>query len=411
VKIVHIIHRYPPAVGGSETWCREVSRYLSAVGDDVKVLTLDILEEEEYWREPLPHQCTMRVGHLDWDDGVLVRRYRRSLPVHSVHHLLFKALLDWMLRTYFYGPHSIEMYARLLSEVAAAEVVHLHTIPYPHNFVGYMAARRRRKRVVITPHFHPGHPHYERWSNYWLMRRCDAVIAVSEFERKYLISRGVEPQKIMVTGNGVHLEHYVAKDLTQFDADLRRRHGLSETTKLILFVGRKHEYKGLSTLIDAFQQLSNAEDVALLLAGPSSSWFEAYYTQFSGNARGRIVDLGVVAEQAKVNLLHVADVLVLPSRFEAFGIVFLEAWACGTPVIGAATGAIPSVIGEGGLTFEYGNAGDLVAKLRLILNESEQSRAMALHGQRRLYEEFTWEKIGWATRQAYLAAGARSCAF
>ena len=183
-----------------------------------------------------------------------------------------------------------------------------------------------------------------------------------------------------------------------------------QTTKLILFVGRKQEYKGLATLVDAFQQLSNAEDVALLLAGPSSSWFEAYYTQLSGNARERIVDLGVVAEQAKVNLLHVADVLVLPSRFEAFGIVFLEAWACGTPVIGAATGAIPSVIGEGGLTFEYGNAGELVAQLRLILSEGEQSRAMALHGQRRLYEQFTWEKIGWATRQAYLSAGARSCA-
>jgi glycosyltransferase involved in cell wall biosynthesis len=410
VKIVHIIQRYPPAVGGSETWCREVARYQSAVGDDVKVLTLDILEEEEYWRDPPPPQCTMRLGRLDWDDGVLVRRYRRSLPLHSVHHLLFKVLLDRTLRIYFYGPHSIEMYGRLFTEVAEAEVVHLHTIPYPHNILGYMAARRRRKRVVITPHFHPHHPHYERWSNYWLMRRCGVVIAVSEYERDYLSSRGIDPLKIVVTGNGVHIEAYATKDLPQFGAKLRRRYGLSETTKLILFLGRKLEYKGLTTLVDAFRQLSQAEDVALLLAGPSSSWFDAYYAQLSDNDRGRIVDLGQVTEQAKVNLLHLADVLVLPSRFEAFGIVFLEAWACGTPVIGAATGAIPSVIGEGGLTFEYGNAGELVAKLRLILHEAEQAYAMALQGQRRLYEKFTWEKIGRATRQAYLSTGAGSCA-
>jgi glycosyltransferase involved in cell wall biosynthesis len=410
VKIVHIIQRYPPAVGGSETWCREVSRYLSAVGDDVKVLTLDVIEEEEYWREPPPQQSIMRVGRLDWDDGVLVRRYRRSLPIHSVHHLVLKALLDWTLRIYFYGPHSIEMYGRLSGEVAEADVVHLHTMPYPHNFVGYIAARLRRKRVVITPHFHPAHPHYERWVNYGLMRRCDAVIAVSEYERDYLASRGVDARKIAVTGNGVYVEDYVAKELPQFETALRTGYGLRETTKLILFVGRKQEYKGLATLVEAFKHLSEAEDVALLLAGPSSSWFEAYYAQLSDKDRARIVDLGLVAEQAKVNLLHLADVLVLPSRFEAFGIVFLEAWACGTPVIGAATGAIPSVIGEGGLTFEYGNAGELAAKLRLILNGGEQSRAMAAQGQRRLYEKFTWEKVGRATRQAYLSVGAESCA-
>jgi glycosyltransferase involved in cell wall biosynthesis len=201
----------------------------------------------------------------------------------------------------------------------------------------------------------------------------------------------------------------VAKNLPQFAADLRRGHGLSEATKLILFVGRKLEYKGLTTLVEAFKQLSAAEDVALLLAGPSSPWFDTYYAQLSDRDRGRLIDLGLVGEQAKANLLHLADVLVLPSRFEAFGIVFLEAWACGTPVIGAATGAIPSVIGEGGLTFEYGNACELAAKLRLILNDGEQSRAMAVQGQRRLSEKFTWEKIGRATRQAYFAAGVKSC--
>jgi glycosyltransferase involved in cell wall biosynthesis len=401
VKVLHLIQRYPPAVGGSETWCREVSRYLNSVGDKVRVLTLDILEEEEYWRDPPLHQWTVRLGRLDWDDGVLVRRYRRSLPVHLLYHLLFRLVLDKTLRIYFYGPHSIEMYGRLFAEATAADVVHLHTIPYPHNFIGYLAARFRKKRVVITPHFHPGHPHYERWSNYWLLRRCDAVIAVSDYERDYLVKKGVDPAKIIVTGNGVHLQDYIPHDLAQFAAGLHRRHGLSSATKIILFIGRRLEYKGIATLVDAVRRLSAEDDVVLLLAGPSSSWFEEFNATLSAADRERIIDLGTVSAQEKTNLLHLADVLVLPSRFEAFGIVFLEAWACATPVIGAATGAIPSVVGDGGITFPYGDANALAGTLRTVLHNKEMAQAMALRGQRRLLSKFTWDQIGRLTRKSY----------
>jgi glycosyltransferase involved in cell wall biosynthesis len=408
VRVLHLIQRYPPAVGGSETWCREVSRYLSAMGDDVKVLTLDILEEEEYWQDPDPDHWRIRLGRIDWDDGVLVRRYRRSLPVHLLHHLVFRLMLDKLLRIYFYGPHSIEMYGRLFAEAKAADVVHLHTIPYPHNLVGYLAARLRKKRVVITPHFHPDHPHYERWSNYWLLRRCDVVIAVSDYERDYLVKKGVDPAKIIVTGNGVRIENYVAHGLEQFKAELRRRHHLSSATKIILFVGRKLEYKGIATLVAAVRNLSAAEDVALLLAGPSSSWFEEFYGALSATAQERIIDLGTVSDQEKINLLHLAEVLVLPSRFEAFGIVFLEAWACGTPVIGAATGAIPSVIGEGGLTFPYGDATQLAEKLRIVLHDENLAHTMASQGQRRLLSKFTWDHIGRLTRESYRPDPARA---
>ena len=242
---------------------------------------------------------------------------------------------------------------------------------------------------MITPHFHPDHPHYERWSNYWLLRRCDAVIAVSDYERDYLVKKGVDPAKIIVTGNGVHIQDYVAHGLEQFEAELRRRHHLSSATKIILFVGRKLEYKGIATLVAAVRHLSAAEDVALLLAGPSSSWFEEFYGTLSAKDRERIIDLGTVSDQEKINLLHLAEVLVLPSRFEAFGIVFLEAWACGTPVIGAATGAIPSVIGEGGLTFPYGDATQLAEKLRTVLHDENLAHAMASRGQRRLRSKFT----------------------
>lgn len=401
MKVLHLIQRYPPAVGGSETWCREVAQYLSAVGDQVKVLTLDVVGEEEYWREPPPDQRTQRLGRIDWDQGVLVRRYRRSLPVHTLYHLLLRVVLDRILRLYFYGPHSAEMYGRLFSEVKAADVVHLHTIPYPHNFIGYLAARLFKKRVVITPHFHPEHPDYERWSNYWLLRHCDAVIAVSDYEREYLVSRGVPRSKVAVTGNGVHLETYLPKELARFRSALLGRYGLSEATKIVVFVGRKMDYKGIDTLVAACNRLTERHDLALFLVGPGSSWFCEFYDRLTAGERQRIIDLGAVPTEEKVNLLHLAKVLVLPSRFEAFGIVLLEAWACGIPVIGSSRGALPSVVGDGGLIFQYGDAEDLAAKIDRLLADDNLAQTLALNGRRQVVERYTWDKIGQATRNAY----------
>lgn len=408
MKVLHLIQRYPPAVGGSETWCRELCQYLTTAGDEMKVLTFDVVEEEEFWRDPPVDRCTIRLGRLTWDNRVLVRRYKRSLPVHTLYHSLLKVVLDRWFRIYFYGPHSIEMYGRLLSEVRTADVVYLHTIPYPHNFLGYLGARLCRRPVVITPHFHPGHPHYERWSNYWLLKHCDAVIVISEYERDYLAGKGVDAGRIVATGTGVHVEEYRPTDTARFKAGLLQAHGLSEHTRAILFLGRKLEYKGIATLVEAFKRLPRHLDAALLLAGPSSPWFDDFYRSLPAPDRVRIIDLGAVSHPDKVHLLHLAEALVLPSRFEAFGIVILEAWACGTPVIAASAGAMPSIVGDGGLVFEHGNAADLAGKMERLLEDAELARGMARRGHERLLERYTWEKIATAARKAYLPLRARA---
>jgi glycosyltransferase involved in cell wall biosynthesis len=403
VKILHVIQRYPPAVGGSETWCREICQRSAAAGDTIKVLTLDVLDEEEYWSEPPMEGRTLSLGRLAWDHAVLVRRYARSLPVHTLYHSLLKVVLDRWLGIYAYGPHSLEMYGRLLSEARAADVVHLHTLPHSHNFAGFLAARLRGKRVVITPHFHPGHPHYERRCHYWLLKRCDAVIAVSDYERGYLASKGIDAGKIIATGNGVDVDEYRPGDTARFKARLLRAHGLPEHVRAVVFLGRKLEYKGIATLVDALEGLSGRHDTALFLAGPSSPWFDEYYRRLSAPARTRVIDLGTLSHADKVDLLHVADVLVLPSRFEAFGIVLLEAWACGTPVIAAATGAMPGIVGDGGLVFEYGDAADLAVKIERLLDDAALAGEMARNGRQRLLERYTWDKVAAAARDAYLA--------
>jgi glycosyltransferase involved in cell wall biosynthesis len=189
--------------------------------------------------------------------------------------------------------------------------------------------------------------------------------------------------------------------LAQFRAALLERYGLSQTTKIVVFIGRKLQYKGIETLVAAGNRLASQHDLAVFLAGPRTPWFCEFYDHLTPRERTRIIDLGAVSAEEKVNLLHLAKVLVLPSRFEAFGIVLLEAWACGIPVIGSSSGAIPSVVSNGGLIFQYGDAEDLARQIDCLFTDEGMSQTLARNGRRQVLERYTWEKIGQATRAAY----------
>ena len=394
MRIVNVIQRYPPAIGGSETWCQEVCRQLARQGHQVEVLTMNINQEEEYWREPRPEDATLRMGRLMVDEGVVVRRYARSLPVHSLYHVVLTRLLDRMLGLYAVGPHSIELYAKMTERIRTADMVLLHTLPFPHNFLAYFAARRLNKRVAIAPHFHPHHPDYERRSLFWLLRNVDLVLADTEYERRVLCDRGVRAERIEVVGTGVHPEEYRPREWDRFKRQLAESHGIGPDDMIVTFVGRKIEAKGVGVLMDAVQQIGGDVPMKVFLAGPGFDWFHEKYNALPPETRQWIVDLGVLAHQDKVNLLHCSDLLVLPSAFESFGLVFLEAWACGVPVVGTTAGAMPEVIGPHGFVSQTGDAADLAAILQNALRDRAALRVMGRAGKNKVLEQHTWKAVG-----------------
>lgn len=400
MRICNLIQRYPPAIGGSELWCQEVCKYNSKKGHEVVVLTMDVYNEEEFWSDPPPDNCIVRFGPCNYDGRIKVRRYKRSLPIHWVYHTVYK-FLDKVLGIYFYGPHSLEMYYKMYKEIKDSNIIHTHTLPYPHNFFSVIEGKIAGKKIVITPHFHPGHNHYERKAFYFFLNRCDAIIAVSDYEKEYLENKGIKPEKIFVTGNGVNPELYNPINIEKFKEKIAQ-YEIGDNTKIVTFIGRKADYKGVDLLIDAAKViLKKRKDIKFLLAGPSLSWFNQVYNNLTPKEKKYIIDIGYITDQEKVALLHRSDLLCLPSKFEAFGIVFLEAWICNTPVIGSDRGAIPSVIGNGGLTFKFGDINDLVDKIVYLIDDEKTSKKMAENGRRKVLEKYTWNKIGEQVEKIY----------
>src|SRR5437773_2358214 len=179
---------------------------------------------------------------------------------------------------------------------------------------------------------------------------------------------------------------------------VRAELGTPPDARLLCYVGRKAPNKGLDVLLRAFERIQ-APDRLLVVAGPSTAWYDRLLAEARG---GRIIDLPALSEPAKFDLLAAADVLVLPSRHESFGTVFLEAWAVGTPVIGADVNAVRQVIGDAGLTFRPDDADDLAARIGSLLGSSGLRRALAERGRREVTRH-TWDRLGTTIMAAYEA--------
>ncbi len=400
MRIVGIIQRYPPAVGGSETWCQEVFRRLATAGHNVSILTMNINKEEEFWREPLDEDRKTAFGRMALDQGISVRRYKRSLPIHSVYHGILRLFLDKLLKIYFYGPHSAEMYGKMWREIKRADIVFLNTVPYPHNFIAYAFARLMKKKTIIVPHFHPGHPYHERRTHYSLLKNCDGLITVTPFEKEFFESKSMCSEKIFVTGNGINPDLYLPVDLDSFRENTIKKFKIKNNDNLVIYLGRKMPEKGIAFLIDAVKSLASEMAVKLFLAGPSFEWFNELYGGLTESEKECIIDMGLLSHSDKVNMLHMADLLVLPSKFEAFGIVFLEAWICGTPVLGTYEGAMPGVVGDEGFLCKYGDTDDLRSVLSLALSDMDTLKEKGARGREKVLTHYTWDKIGQKAEEA-----------
>jgi glycogen synthase len=102
-----------------------------------------------------------------------------------------------------------------------------------------------------------------------------------------------------------------------------------------------------------------------------------------------------VPEAEKHTLLQASTLLLLPSRTDSFGIVILEAWAHGKPVIGSRAGGIPGVIDEGhnGLLVDFGDMAGLTQAIQHLLNDETLRRTLGQHGRAKLTTHYTWARV------------------
>jgi glycogen(starch) synthase len=406
MRVLHLCSRYWPGVGGGENYMREVSERLAAEGHTVTVATTDADEAELLW-----NPTKRRIAQRDEiHNGVHIRRF----PLHHIplaplsysvwRYIVFPQLamvlpIPWLKALCRFTPWSPELWRWAETTTETFDLVGAIGILYePFVAVAHRVARRQRIPFVVYPLTHLGAgpaPARDEVSRYYTMRHqvalvcaADRVMVMTPTEGAFYEQRGLPPERLALAPPGIQPVN-IPEDAVRL---LGSQHQLSKP--IIVFLSAMAYDKGAMTLVNAMRRLwAQGHSVELVMAGKELEAFRRFRQSLPAVERDRVKVLGSVSEADKHALLAMADVVAMPSRTDSFGIIYLEAWWHGKPVIGAQAWGMDDVIrdGEDGLLVPFGDVPALANAIATLLDQPERRLLMGANGAAKVRAAYTWD--------------------
>jgi glycosyltransferase involved in cell wall biosynthesis len=298
------------------------------------------------------------------------------------------------------GPVCPGLFWAVLRQAKHYDLIHINNLHYAHATLAFKAARWRGIPVVLTPHIHIEQPTTYDVGYMWeILRESDHVITDTQAERQFLLNAGLRRQDVTTAGIGLRLERFSILD----QAACRRNLHLPADAFVLLFLGRKTEYKGLELVLNALTALRGKHpNLYLLAVGAETDYSRALWSRHAG--LGGVRNLASVSEATKLAALNACDCLVMPSRAEAFGIVYIEAWAVSKPVIGGRTRAVSSLItdGEDGYLVSVSSPSELRERISDLVENPARARQMGERGRSKVVSRYTVARIGDIVEGVYM---------
>ena len=395
MNIVHVTHRAWPVIGGSERYVQEIARRQVLDGHRVTILATDADALPALWDR---HGNRVGPGAPTEHQGVRIRRLPvRCLPLGRFS---FPALrrLTWLLsRISGWAAQPLAWLSPWVPGLKQALREEPADLLFAWNITleGLTAAVSRQSQQqgtpwVAVPLLHLGQPRFYTMRHQLdLLRQATRVVAQTVGERVFLLDNRLAPDQVRVVSPGVDSDAALRADGHRF----RQKHGVEGP--LLVTLGALGYNKGTVHLLAAAQRLwEEGCRLTVVLVGPAERAVQRAVVRLPERQRRYCRCLGQVSEDEKWDVLDAADIVALPSRTESFGIVFLEAWVRGKPVIGARSGAVENVIEDGmdGMLVEFGDVTGLADALRTLLDDSKLAAEMGRRGRVKVLREYTWDQ-------------------
>jgi glycosyltransferase involved in cell wall biosynthesis len=378
MKLLQTCIRFPPAPGGAETHVLEISKLLKDRGYDLTVYTSDLYKEVPFTRME------------KWDskvENIPVKRYKAFSMPGELHYVFIPGLAKALLK-------------------AETDLIHAHSYGYFQVNISGLNKRLRDTPFVLTPHFHPPwsmwggdrrkqlRKVYDKVMAPTVLNSVDRIIGVSHHEMELLQQiMDIDSSKIRYIPNGIDFSRFEPIPKPNMFKQKFKPKG-----NIILYVGRLASNKGLEVLVRAAPAvLKEYPETTFVFVGEDEGMEETLKTQAKklGISKNLLFTGHIKSEELFLSAFAACDVFVLPSEYEAFGIVLLEAMACKKPVIGTRVGGVPEAIGKegAGVVVEYEDDVALAEEINKLLEDNSRRKKMGEIGRMRVRKNFTWASV------------------
>lgn len=284
------------------------------------------------------------------------------------------------------------------------DLLHLPHYPIPLLYRGEIVVTIHDLIHLIYPEYLPSKAawFYAKFMFSHAGRRAKKVIAVSENTKRDTVELlNIPAEKIKVIYNGIDERFKPINDKESIEKT-KRKYGLSE--KYILYAGLLKPHKNILRLIEAFPKLrreTQIKDKLVLVGNKEFPHYRAIKEKIKElDLENQILILGEVDSEDMTALYNGADVFVLPSLYEGFGLPPLEAMACGCPVITSNTSSLPEVVGDAGIMVDPCDMDGLAEAICKVLTDEGLRQEMIKKGLARA-KLFSWEKTAKETLKIY----------
>jgi glycosyltransferase involved in cell wall biosynthesis len=377
MKILQLCIRFPPAPGGAENHVYHISRELIKRGHELQVFTSDLYTEVPFIRMEDPAQSFR---------GIRVRRFKSYSLKGEMHYVFIPSMMKALLKQ-------------------KPDLIHTHSYGYFQTNLGAFTKWMKGLPFVITPHFHP---HWSMWGGMKrkklrriydrafsrpVLNAADMIIGVSGHEMELMKETSFNKRNIRIIPNGIDFKTF--EPIPEKET-FRKRYGISG--EMILYTGRLASNKGLMHLMDAVPNvISQFKDTTFVFIGEDEGQRGLLEERAKKlGVHDKVVFTGHIKDEKLFRSAYSAcDVFVLPSEYEAFGIVLLEAMASEKPCVATDVGGVPEVIEDGktGLLVKYGSSDQLAKAIIELLGDEKKRKDMGRMGRQRVKDNFTWPII------------------